>query len=122
MGLGDSLLNSVFGTNIRTIKVSTEQLAEIIDEKFIKPAVTKSELDKIEDTIKGNITPFPKEMDSMDNKFHLYVSGFQRGLTTHRTVWVKNVESQEVFEWKGYTLGSLKDNVITRINRRRINL
>ena len=120
MGLGDTILNSVFGTNIHTIKVSAEQLAAIINDAFIRNATSREELDKIERTVQGSKLIF-RRMDSEDGKFHLYVSYFERGLTQHKYVFVKNYETEEVFEWGGLNLGPLKRAVKPYLLQARMN-
>ena len=120
MSLGDKILNSVFGTNIHTTKVSAEQLAAIINDAFIRNATSREELDKIERTVRGSKLIF-RRMDSEDGRFHLYVSYFERGLTQHRYVFVKNYETEEVFEWGGLNLGPLKRAVKPYLLQARIN-
>lgn len=106
--IGDSILSAT--TGIKTIHVKAEQLADIIDETFIQPASCKAFLDQVHETIKGSKI-FYKELDSEDGKYKLYVSMFKRGLTEHRTVWVKAYETNHIFEWNGYTLGPIKEAV-----------
>lgn len=106
--IGDSILSAT--TGIKTIHVQADQLANIIDETFIQPASGKAFLDQVHETIKGSKL-FPKELESEDGKYRLYVSMFERGLTEHRTVWVKAYETNHVFEWNGYTLGPVKEAV-----------
>lgn len=106
--IGDSILSAA--TGIKTIYVKVDQLADIIDETFIQPASGKAFLNRVNETIEGSKL-FPKELESEDGKYKLYVSMFERGLTEHRTVWVKAYETNQVFEWNGYTLGPIKEAV-----------
>lgn len=120
MGLGDFVTNKIMGTNIKSIGVTPEQLADIIDKVFVVPAQSREELDELEKKISGNMV-LPSEFDSKDGRFHLFVSGIERGLVTHRTVWVKNYETEEVFEWSGYTLEPIKRLVAGKITKKRID-
>lgn len=120
MSLGDSIVNSVFGTNIHTIKVNAGQLAAVINDAFIRKATNREELDKIERTVRGSKLMFHR-MDSEDGKFHLHVSYFERGLTEHRYVFVKNYETEEVFEWRGLSLSPLKKAVEPYLLHARMN-
>lgn len=106
--IADGILSATKG--IETIHVQADQLADIIDETFIQPASSKAFLDRVHETIKGSKI-FYKELESEDGKYRLYVSMFERGLTEHRTVWVKNYNTKQVFEWNGYTLGPIREAV-----------
>lgn len=110
MSLLDKTLNAITGSNIKTIKVDAKQLASIINEAFILKTSSRAERDAIEKTIKGGGL-LPSELDSIDHLFHLYVGGFHQGLTKHRTVWVQNFVTEEVYEWSGFSLGEIKKEV-----------
>ena len=105
MSLSDSLLNAVTGSNISTHKVSVGNLAEIINQTFLQNA-ERCEIDKVERAIRGKIFGYT-DIESPDGKFHLHVSFFMRGLTKHRTVWVKNYETEDIWEWSGGVSQSL---------------
>lgn len=110
MSIGDKILNTLTGSNIKTQQVSAKQLAAIINETFIKQTSTREQRDEIEKTVKGSMM-FIKELDSLDGKYHLWVSYFERGLAHHRCVWVKNYITEEVFEWNGFALSELCNEV-----------
>ncbi len=120
MGLGDSITNVVFGTNIKTVKVSAATLADIIEKVFIEPATTREELEAVEKTIRGNLIWY-KELYTKNMNFRLYVSPFERGLITHRYVFVKDLTTEEVFEWTGYTLGEIKRAVFNKLAIKRMS-
>ncbi len=120
MSLSDNIWNSLTGHNVHTIKVSAEQLAAVINDAFIKTASSTEELNRIEHTVKGSKVIF-RRMDSEDGRFHLYVSYFERGLTQHRFAFVKNYETEEVFEWSGLNLGPLKQAVQPYLLQARMN-
>ena len=107
MGLEDKVLNAVTGRNMKTVKVSADQLAAIINDTFIQKISSQQERDKLENVLKGRRYWY-SEMNSPDGKFELYISEFHRGLTRHRFAWVHNIETDEYFEWKGFSLGTLK--------------
>ena len=44
MSLSDKIINGIMGTNIRTIKVSVEQLAQIVNETIIAATTNEEEL------------------------------------------------------------------------------
>lgn len=92
---------------MKTYKVNADQLAGIINQTFIQGA-DADYLREVEKVIKGSKV-VPRKIESMDGKFVLYVSAFNRGLTTHRKVWVGKVETEEFWEWNGYTLGPIID-------------
>ena len=119
MGLGDKVVNKVLGTNIKSIAVSPEILADMIEKTFIVPAQSRQELDQLEKTISGSWFMYTMQY-SNDERFLLYVSHFQRGLVTHRTVWIKNIETEEIFERRGYTLAPIKKVVAQKIIRKRM--
>lgn len=54
MSLSDKIINGIMGTNIRTIKVSVEQLAQIVNETIIAATTNEEELRAIEKAIKGS--------------------------------------------------------------------
>lgn len=110
MGLGDKILNAVTGRNMKTVKVDTGHLAAIINDTFIQKTSSRQERDELENVLKGSQFR-PKKMNSPDGKFELYVSEFQSGLTEHRFAWVHNIETDEFFEWNGFSLGTLKKAV-----------
>lgn len=117
MAIGDKMINSLTGSNIKTIRVSAPQLAEIIYVCFVSDPGGNP--DSIANLLKGKFFTYT-DVDSPDNKFHLHISYFHRGLTVHRSAWVKNYETQEIFEWKGYTLGPLKAAFRKRADAERI--
>lgn len=119
MSLGDNIWNGLTGHNVHTIRVSAEQLAAIINDAFIKNATSTEELNRIEHTVNAGLTF--RRMDSEDGRFHLYVSYFERGLTQHRYAFVKNYETEEVFEWRGFNLSPLKKAVAPYLLRARMN-
>lgn len=119
MSLGDNIWNGLTGHNVHTIRVSAEQLAAIINDAFIKNATSTEELNRIEHTVNARLTF--RRMDSEDGRFHLYVSYFERGLTQHRYAFVKNYETEEVFEWRGFNLSPLKKAVAPYLLRARMN-
>ena len=110
MGLEDKILNAVTGRNIKTVKVDAGQLAAIINDTFIQKMGSYRERDEIQKVLKGSLFRF-KEINSPDGKFQLLVSDFRRGLTRHRFAWVHNIETDEYFEWNGFSLGILKKAV-----------
>ena len=116
MSLSDSLLNAVTGSNISTHKVSVGNLAEIIIRPFYK---TPSAMRSIERAIRGKIFGYT-DIESPDGKFHLHVSFFMRGLTKHRTVWVKNYETEDIWEWSGFSLSPLKRAMQYHLNAARL--
>ena len=54
MSLSDKIINGIMGTNIRTIKVSVEQLAQIVNETIIAATTNEEELRAIEKAISIN--------------------------------------------------------------------
>lgn len=118
MSLSDSLLNAVTGSNIPTHKVSVGNLAEIINQTFLQNA-ERYEIDKVERAIRGKIFGYT-DIESPDGKFHLHVSFFMRGLTKHRTVWVKNYETEDIWEWSGFSLSPLKRAMQYHLNAVRL--
>lgn len=119
MRLGGMAIDKLLGTNVKTRMVSAEVLAEIMDKVFILPAVSEADLEMLERTLKGKWF-WPSGQYSDEGRYWLYVSPFKRGLITHRTVWVKNCETEEVFEWKGYTLGPIKNAVAEKLKKKRM--
>lgn len=117
MAMGDKLINAVTGSNIKTIRVSATQLADLIYVCFVSNPGGSP--DSIMNLLKGKLFTYT-DIDSPDGKFHFHISYFQRGLTVHRSAWVKNYETQEVFEWKGYTLDPLRTAFRKRANEERV--
>lgn len=109
MSLSDSIMNKLTGGNIRTIKVNASQLASIINDTFITKARTREEKDEIEKIVRGSKL-LDRRLESADGRFCLFVSGFRRGtiFSGHRWAFVKNYETEEVFEWHGFSLGSFR--------------
>ena len=107
MSLSDKIINGIMGTNIRTIKVSVEQLAQIVNETIIAATRNEEELRAIEKAIKGSHFFISGDLESSDGKFLFHISLYQRSLK-HRTVWVKNLQTEEIFEWNGFSLGPFK--------------
>ena len=107
MSLSDKIINGIMGTNIRTIKVSVEQLAQIVNETIIAATTNEEELRAIEKAIKGSHFFISGDLESSDGKFLFHISLYQRSLK-HRTVWVKNLQTEEIFEWNGFSLGPFK--------------
>ena len=107
MSLSDKIINGIMGTNIRTIKVSVEQLAQIVNETIIAATRNEEELRAIEKAIKGSHFFVSGDWESSDGKFIFHISLYQRSLK-HRTVWVKNLQTEEIFEWSGFSLGTFK--------------
>lgn len=107
MSLSDKIINGIMGTNIRTIKVSVEQLAQIVNETIIAATTNEEELRAIEKAIKGSHFFISGDWESSDGKFLFHISLYQRSLK-HRTVWVKNLQTEEIFEWNGFSLGPFK--------------
>lgn len=107
MSLSDKIINGIMGTNIRTIKVSVEQLAQIVNETIIAATRNEEELRAIEKAIKGSHFFISGDWESSDGKFLFHISLYQRSLK-HRTVWVKNLQTEEIFEWSGFSLGPFK--------------
>ena len=97
MSLSDKIINGIMGTNIRTIKVSVEQLAQIVNETMIASTRNEEELRAIEKAIKGSHFFISGDWESSDGKFLFHISLYQRSLK-HRTVWVKNLQTEEIFE------------------------
>lgn len=120
MSLSDNIWNGLTGHNVHTIKVSAEQLAAVINDAFIKNASSTEELNRIERTVRGSKLIF-RRMDSEDGRFHLYVSSFEQGLTQHRYAFVKNYETEEVFEWNGFNLSPLRNAVEPYLLHARMN-
>ena len=60
MSLSDKIINGIMGTNIRTIKVSVEQLAQIVNETIIAATTNEEELRAIEKQLKVVIFLFPE--------------------------------------------------------------
>ena len=92
MSLSDKIINGIMGTNIRTIKVSVEQLAQIVNETIIAATTNEEELRAIEKAIKGSHFFISGDLESSDGKFLFHISLYQRSLK-HRTVWVKNLQT-----------------------------
>lgn len=107
MSLSDKIINGTMGTNIRTIKVSVEQLAQIVNETIIAATTNEEELRAIEKAIKGSHFFISGDWESSDGKFLFHISLYKRSLK-HRTVWVKNLQTEEIFEWSGFSLGPFK--------------
>ena len=107
MSLSDKIINGILGTNIRTIKVSVEQLAQIVNETIIAATTNEEELRAIEKAIKGSHFFISGDWESSDGKFLFHISLYKRSLK-HRTVWVKNLQTEEIFEWSGFSLGPFK--------------
>ncbi|MCI5495507.1 MAG: YARHG domain-containing protein [Roseburia sp.] len=107
MSLSDKIINGIMGTNIRTIKVSVEQLAQIVNETIIAATTNEEELRAIEKAIKGSHFFISGDWESSDGKFLFHISLYKRSLK-HRTVWVKNLQTEEIFEWSGFSLGPFK--------------
>ena len=107
MSLSDKIINGIMGTNIQTIKVSVEQLAQIVNETIIAATRNEEELRAIEKAIKGSHFFISGDLESSDGKFLFHISLYQRSLK-HRTVWVKNLQTEEIFEWNGFSLGPFK--------------
>lgn len=107
MSLSDKIINGIMGTNIQTIKVSVEQLAQIVNETIIAATTNEEELRAIEKAIKGSHFFISGDLESSDGKFLFHISLYQRSLK-HRTVWVKNLQTEEIFEWNGFSLGPFK--------------
>ncbi|MCI5640385.1 MAG: hypothetical protein MR316_05310 [Lachnospiraceae bacterium] len=118
MSLSDKLLNAVTGSNITTHKVSVYNLAEIIDQTFLQNA-DRYQIDMVERAIKGKIFAYT-DIDSPDGNFRLHISYFMRGLTQHRTVWVKNYETEDIWEWSGFSLSPLKRAMQHYLNSARL--
>lgn len=118
MSLSDKLLNAVTGSNIVTHKVSVNTLAEIINQTFLQNA-DAAEINRVERAIRGKFMTYT-DIDSADGNFHLHISFFMRGLTQHRTVWVKNYETEDVWEWSGFSLSPLKNAMEYYINSARL--
>ena len=107
MSLSDKIINGIMGTNIQTIKVSVEQLAQIVNETIVAATRNEEELRAIEKAIKGSHFFISGDLESSDGKFLFHISLYQRSLK-HRTVWVKNLQTEEIFEWNGFSLGPFK--------------
>lgn len=107
MSLSDKIINGIMGTNIQTIKVSVEQLAQIVNETIIAATRNEEELRANEKAIKGSHFFISGDLESSDGKFLFHISLYQRSLK-HRTVWVKNLQTEEIFEWNGFSLGPFK--------------
>lgn len=107
MSLSDKIINGIMGMNIRTIKVSVEQLAQIVNETIIAATTNEEELRAIEKAIKGSHFFISGDWESSDGKFLFHISLYKRSLK-HRTVWVKNLQTEEIFEWSGFSLGPFK--------------
>lgn len=120
MGLMDNIvdkaLNAVTGSNIKTIDVSADELARIINEKFIMPAGSYEARREIEKVVKSGYF-MRKEIESPDGNYRLWVSAFERGITSHRTAWVKDYATERVYQWEGYSLGPLKRAVQFYLNQ-----
>lgn len=104
MTIGDKIINAATGSNMKTIRVNCPQMAEIIYECF---GDGEKGVEHIFKMLKGKFFAWTEE-DSPDGKYHLHISHFRRSLTIHRVVWVKCYKTEEIFEWRGYTLGPLK--------------
>lgn len=117
MAIEDKVLNALTGSNIKTIRVSAPQLADMIYVCFVSNSGGNP--DSIANLLKGKFFTYT-DIDSPDGKFHFHISYFQRGLTVHRSAWVKNYETQEVFEWKGYTLEPLRTAFRRRADAERV--
>lgn len=104
MVVRDKIINTLMGSNIKTVRVTALQLAELIYNNFVNEEKNATHISKI---LKGRFFLYT-DIDSADKNYHLHISHFRRGLTVHRVVWIKRYETEEVFEWKGYTLRPLK--------------
>ncbi|MCD7825676.1 MAG: hypothetical protein LUH14_06940 [Clostridiaceae bacterium] len=114
-GLIGNMITSAMG--IKTVKVDADQLAEIINLAFLEPASSMDFVQRVENTVAGSKLTV-KELYSEDGKYYLYVSLFERGLTQHRTAFVKDLEQNTVYEWSGYNLSPLKNAVAFKIAAR----
>lgn len=82
-------------------------MAQIVNETIIAATRNEEELRAIEKAIKGSHFFISGDLESSDGKFLFHISLYQRSLK-HRTVWVKNLQTEEIFEWNGFSLGPFK--------------
>ncbi|MFR0865050.1 MAG: hypothetical protein ACLSGV_00890 [Eubacterium sp.] len=108
MSLSDKIINGIMGTNIRTIKVSVEQLAQIVNETIIAATTNEEELRAIEKAMKGSHFFISGDWESSDGKFLFHISLYQRSLK-HRTVWVKIYRQKKFLNGMGFLLVPSKE-------------
>lgn len=84
-----------------------------------KGRVERDDIDKVERAIKGKILAYT-DIDSPDGNYRLHISYFLRGITRHRTVWVKKYDTEDVWEWSGFSLSPLKSAMRSHLTSARL--
>lgn len=95
MSITDGILSILTGEKIETFRTPREEMAELVNRFYIKPASTPEEYGAVRDTIKGGL--MPRELESKDGRYNLRVV---RNTAKHNWVWIIDTETNRRFEYK----------------------
>lgn len=116
--VGDKLLSKISKQNIKTIRISMEDMVELLKEHFIIPASTDKEYQKIQKTVNGGLIGI-KTLTSKDENYYISVSvAFQLcgrlnllHLSDSNWIILKNVNTGECFQYSALFWGKFKKAV-----------
>ncbi|MDD6216204.1 MAG: zinc ribbon domain-containing protein [Roseburia sp.] len=114
----DKILSKITKQNIKTVRVSMEDMLRLLDEHFIKPSSTNKEYKKIQKTINGGMFG-TKTLVSKDENYRITVSVvFRLGgrinlLHPSDSNWIifKNQTTGECYQYSAFFWGKFKKNV-----------
>lgn len=122
--LGDIAVEKI--TKKETIRLSYEQIAEIVKDEFIKGADDEF-IEKVRKTAKGGNMFTEKKLESKSGRYLLYVGNTQSGLLFGRrkAVWIQDNEANKYYEldkdrkWKKFYKTVESACKMERVNRGR---
>ena len=100
----DKLISKFSKNKINTIRVTRDEMADMIDQYFIQKAVTEEEYQAIWKVVKRGLF-FDKYLLSKDEKYELHSQSSQAGRSLRRFVWIHAKEENVFYEynyWVGF--------------------
>ncbi|MDD6563928.1 MAG: hypothetical protein PUF08_02480 [Clostridiales bacterium] len=129
MGLLDKVVDKAVEkyTKKETIRISCEQMAEIVREEFIKGA-DEEFLRKVSKTAKGGGVITQKNLESKNERYTLHVGCIQAGVAFGRrkVVWIQDNQANKFYQldkdrnWKKFYKAVDSDVKMERVNRNRL--
>ena len=97
----DKVMSKVSRGKINTIRVSREEMVDMIDRFFIQKAVVSEDYQKIWKVVKRGII-LDKILDSKDGNYQLRTKSRQGGPSFRRYVWIYDQAENTYYEYNYY--------------------
>lgn len=100
----DKAMSKVTKNRVNTVRVTREEMADMVDKYFIQKAETKEDYQEIWKVIKRGIL-FDKLITSKDGNYELRSKSSQGGSSLRKFVWIYDKQGSTFYEynyWFGF--------------------